>query len=152
MKLKLLFIFAALLLAANSASAQAATSPENAKVEKAVLNYIENFFENKYEEMNTSLHPRLAKRGLNPDKTMSDDFPPAKLKELMSKKKAFPVDKQGNKVTDINVFGNMANATLHTGYPNMRWVEYVHLVKEGDDWKIINVFWEYYPMKKRKKQ
>ena len=127
-------------------------SAENEAVEKAVLNYIENFFENNFEAMNTTLHARLAKRGLKPDGTMSDDLPPQKLKEMLNKKKAFPVANQNNKVEDIQVFGKMASATLTTGYPNMRWVEYCHLVKENDTWKIINIFWDYYPMEKKGKR
>ncbi len=117
---------------------------ENEAIEKAVLNYIENFFENDFDEMNKSLHPRLAKRGLNQDgSTLSDDFPPEKLKELMSTKPKFPLEHQNNVVENISVFGNMASASLSTGYPTVRWVEYLHLVKLNGDWKIINVFWEF---------
>ncbi len=121
---------------------------ENELIEKSVLNYIENFFENKFEEMKTSLHPRLAKRGLNPDGTLSEDFPLEKLKELMDSKRAFPKEHQKNKVEDIVVFGNMAKASLITGYPKTRWVEYIHLVKLDGKWQIINVFWDF---KKKKK-
>ncbi|WP_299362919.1 nuclear transport factor 2 family protein [Winogradskyella sp.] len=117
---------------------------ENKAIEKTVLNYIENFFENNFDEMNKSLHPRLAKRGLNQDgTTLSDDFPPEKLKELMATKPKFDLKHQNNSVENISIFGNMASASLNTGYPNLRWVEYIHLVKLNDDWKIINVFWEF---------
>lgn len=60
-------------------------------VEKAVLTYIENFFENNFAAMNAVLHPRLSKRGLNPNGKINEDLPPSKLKEIMEKKKAFPV-------------------------------------------------------------
>jgi len=116
---------------------------ESAAVEQAVIKYIENFFENNYDEMVSSLHPRLAKRGLNPDGTLSDDYPPSKLKEMMSTKPRFERKDQHNVVGDVSVFGNMASASLSTGYPNMRWVEYIHLVKQEEGWKIINVFWEF---------
>ncbi|GAB5524477.1 MAG: hypothetical protein Roseis2KO_23490 [Roseivirga sp.] len=116
-------------------------------IEKTVLNYIENFFEKKFEAMNESLHPRLAKRGLNPDRTMSGDFPPAALKTLMESNQFFPVSAQKNKVTNIKVFRDVATATLVTGYPRTRWVEFMHLVKVEDKWKIINVFWEFFEKK-----
>lgn len=115
----------------------------NTVIEKTILNYIENFFENNFDSMNQSLHTRLAKRGLNPDGTLSDDFPPEKLKELMSSKPKFEVKHQYNVVENIIVFGNMASASLRTGYPKTRWTEYIHLVKEEGKWKIINVFWEF---------
>lgn len=127
-------------------------SSEGDAIKSIVLNYIENFFENNFDEMNSSLHPRLAKRGLNSDGTMSKDLPPEELKKILSKKKAFPLEKQNNTVEDISIFGNMASATLITGYSKMRWKEYIHLVKSDGDWKMINVFWEYYPLQKQRKK
>ena len=123
-------------------------STENTAIEKSILNYIENFFENNYDEMNASLHPRLAKRGLNPDGTLSDDFPPEKLKELMLTKQIFELKHQYNVVENITIYGNMASANLRTGYPKLRWTEYIHLVKQDGNWKIINVFWEFEKKKK----
>lgn len=144
--MKKTFITIIVLLSAVVVHAQQETT-ENKAIEKTILNYIENFFENNYDAMNKSLHPRLAKRGLNPDGTLSDDFPPEKLKELMSTKQKFEVKHQYNIVENISVFGNMAKASLTTGYPKTRWVEYIHLVKVDNEWKIINVFWEFYAKK-----
>ncbi|MEZ4797555.1 MAG: nuclear transport factor 2 family protein [Flavobacteriaceae bacterium] len=116
---------------------------EKPLIEKTILNYIENFFENNFDEMNKSLHPRLSKRGINPDGTMSEDFPPEKLKELLATNPKFEVKHQYNVVKDITIFGNMASASLKTGYPKTRWVEYIHLAKQDNQWKIINVFWDF---------
>ena len=121
---------------------------ENNAIEKSILNYIENFFENNFDAMNESLHPRLAKRGLNPDGTLSEDFPPQKLKELMLTKQKFEVKNQKNIVEDISLYGNMASASLRTGYPRTRWTEYIHLVKLEGKLNIINVFWEFKKVKK----
>lgn len=139
-----LFILGLLLLTSFQINAQNNTS-ENEDIEKVVLNYIENFFENNFDEMNSSLHPRLAKRGLNKDRSISNDLPPEELKKILSKKKAFPIEKQKNSVENITVFGDMASATLITGYPNSRWKEYIHLVNVDNEWKMINVFWEHFP-------
>ena len=144
--MKKTFITIIVLLSAITIHAQQETN-ESKVIEKTIINYIENFFENNFEEMNKSLHPRLAKRGLNPDGTISDDYPPQKLKELMLKKQILPLKDQHNLVENISVFGNMAKASLTTGYPNTRWIEYIHLVKVDNEWRIINVFWEFYPKK-----
>lgn len=123
---------------------------ERRAVERTVLNYIENFFENNFDAMNKSLHPRLVKRGLNQkDITLSEDVPPKKLKELMSTKSKFALKRQNNTVESISIFGNMASAALITGYPTVRWVEYIHLVKLNGDWKIINIFWEFKRIKRQ---
>lgn len=137
--MKRLIILVVLSISVATSYAQSVTD-ENAVIEKAILNYIENFFENKYEAMNESLHPRLAKRGLNQDGTLSDDFPPEKLKELMLTKQKFKREHQYNVVENITVYGNMASASLKTGYPKTRWTEYIHLVKLDGNWKVINVF------------
>jgi len=112
-------------------------------IEKSILNYIENFFENNFEEMNKSLHPRLSKRGLNPDGTLSDDFPPERLKEFLKTNPRFEVKRQYNVVEHITILGNMASATLKTGYPKTRWVEYIHLIKLNNEWKNINILWDF---------
>ena len=145
--MKTLFFTGIILLFSLTVNAQKEVT-ESKAIEKTVINYIENFFENNFDDMNKSLHPRLAKRGLNPNGTLSDDFPPEKLKELMSKKKKFEVKHQHNVVENITIYGNMASASLRTGYPKLRWTEYIHLMKQDGDWKIINVFWDY---KKKKK-
>jgi len=140
--MKKAIILFVLLISGYSSYAQSKTI-ETKAIEKVIINYIENFFENNYEAMNKSLHPRLAKRGLNQDGTISEDFPPKKLKELMLTKPKFEVKHQNNLVENINVFGNMAKASLKTGYPRLKWIEYIHLVKQNGRWKIINVFWEF---------
>ena len=140
--MKKVFIIIIVLISAVTSHAQSKTT-EDAAIEKTILNYIENFFENNYAAMNESLHPRLAKRGLNPNGTLSDDFPPEKLKALMLTKQKFEVKHQKNVVEHITIYGNMASASLRTGYPKARWTEYIHLVKQEGNWKIINVFWEF---------
>ncbi len=145
--MKKLFVLIIVIISAITAHAQT-ESTENAAIEKTIINYIENFFENNYDTMNESLHPRLAKRGLNQDGTLSDDFPPEKLKELMSTKPKLEIKHQHNVVEDITVFGNMARASLKTGYPRLRWIEYIHLLKQDGNWKMINVFWDFEKTKK----
>lgn len=140
--MKKVFITIIALIAVIDSHAQLTTN-ENSAIEKSILNYIENFFENNFDAMNASLHPRLAKRGLNPDGTLSEDFPPEKLKELMLTKPKFEIKHQQNIVKNITVYGDMASASLKTGYPRLKWIEYIHLVKQDGSWKIINVFWEF---------
>lgn len=143
---KIFVLLIALFLTATSLVAQ-----EEKAIEKAVLTYIENFFENKFDTMNSVLHPRLSKRGLNLNGQINEDLPPAKLKEMLEKKRPLPVSKQQNKVEDISIFRNTARAKLTTGYPNIKWIEYVTLVKVNNQWKLIDIFWEYYPRKKGSK-
>ncbi|MEM9052293.1 MAG: nuclear transport factor 2 family protein [Bacteroidota bacterium] len=141
--MKKLIVLVIAIATATSLQAQSEIA-DSTLIKEAVLNYIENFFENDFDAMNESLHPRLAKRGLNQDGlTISQDFPPDKLKELMASKQKLSLNDQKNTVKDISVYDNMASASLFTGYPRVRWVELIHLVKQEGKWKIINVFWEF---------
>jgi hypothetical protein len=117
-------------------------------VEKAVLTYIENFFENNFDKMNSVLHPRLSKRGLNPDGTIYKDLPPAELMKMLSNKKPFPKKMQKNSVEGITIFGRTATARLNTGQGRAKWAEFIHLIKVDGQWKIIDIFWEYFPREK----
>lgn len=135
-----MFILVIAILFAINCQSQS-TIIETHSIETNVLNYIENFFENNYDEISKSLHPRLAKRGLNPDDTLSEGFPIEELKRLISTKEKLPIKYQKNVVEDITIYGNMARTSLKTGYPKTRWTEYIHLVKQEEKWKIINVFW-----------
>lgn len=125
-------------------------------IKATVLQYIENFFENKYEPMAAVLHPRLAKRGLNykrtGDRRLSKEYGLDALKKLMATKRAFPKEHQRNQVKVLEVFRNQASVRLVTGYPKMRWVEYMHLANIDGKWMIMNVFWDHFPRKKKSKQ
>ena len=129
---------------------------QEAAIKAVVLQYIENFFENKYEPMVAVLHPRLAKRGLVYSPTgarrLSEEAGPEALKKMMTTKRAFPKKYQKNEVKVLEVFRNQASVRLVTGYPKTRWVEYMHLANIDGKWMIMNVFWDFFPRKKKAKQ
>ncbi|HAS39882.1 MAG TPA: hypothetical protein DCS93_05355 [Microscillaceae bacterium] len=140
----------------NQAPKKQTLAQKEAAIKAAVLQYIENFFENKYEPMAAVLHPRLAKRGLqykrSGERRLSNEYPLAGLKKLMTVKKAFPKEHQKNEVKILDVFRNQASVRLVTGYPKTRWIEYMHLANIDGKWMIMNVFWDYLPRKKKAKQ
>ncbi|OJJ22366.1 hypothetical protein BKI52_06700 [marine bacterium AO1-C] len=160
MKKLLIIIMLGMAISMNAQAQENQTSKTQADQEAAikavVLQYIENFFENKYEPMAAVLHPRLAKRGLQYKRSgkrrLSNDYPLAGLKKLMTIKKPLPKKHQKNEVKILDVFRNQASVRLVTGYPKMRWVEYMHLANIDGKWVVMNVFWDYFPRKKRAKQ
>ncbi len=133
-------------------------NPKDQKsIENTVLGYIENFFENKTDEMLSYLHPQLAKRGISKKKGQEglyfEDMSMDQLKTMLARKPAFPKEKQQNKVEILDAFSNTASVKLHTGYPGrMEWIEYIHLCKLNGEWKISNVIWDYYPSNNKTNQ
>ncbi len=135
-----IFLLLLVPLQENLVCAQGADA-EHDQVEQAVLGYIENFFINDYDVMQQYLHPRLSKRGLDSYGDLSEDFRKEDLRQLMSSKPPLPRAQQDNQVLDVFVDRYFASAILHTGYPNTRWKEYVHLAKLEGKWVIMDVFW-----------
>ena len=116
---------------------------------------MENFFENNTEEMLKYLHPDLAKRGISKRRGEGtlyfQDMKMDELKSMLQKKPAFLLEKQQNKVEIQDIFYNSASVKVKTGYPGrMEWVEYIHLFKLDGEWKIANIFWDYFPRKQQK--
>ncbi|MEL7123012.1 MAG: nuclear transport factor 2 family protein [Bacteroidota bacterium] len=116
---------------------------EEKAIEKVILGYIENFFTNDFEEMEIYLHERLAKRGINQGGRLSKEFSKSELKALMNSKQALPLKYQSNKVDSIFIDRSFSSAILSTGYPNVKWKEYIHLAKLDGKWQIMNVFWNF---------
>jgi hypothetical protein len=129
---------------------------DRSKIERVVLGYIENFFENNTEEMYKYLHPNLAKRGLSKkrgeDKLFFQDMTEADLKAMLKKKKALPKNQQENTIEILDVFYNTASVKLKTGYPNLKWIEYILLARVDNEWKITDIIWDYDTKSKVKKR
>lgn len=115
-----------------------------AAIEKVISGYIINFFLNDYEKMEVHLHERLSKRGVLQNGKLSEDFSKEKLRALLKTNRPLPLEYQKNEITRIEIYGNVAVATLETGYPSARWTEYIHLAKLEDQWIIMDVFWSFY--------
>lgn len=117
------------------------------KIKEAVLGYIENFFENNTEEMFKYLHPDLAKRGMSKkrgDSTLTfQDMSQEELKNMLSKKEPLSKEEQQNTIEILDVFYNSANVKLKTGYPDMKWIEYILLTRTEEGWKISDILWDY---------
>lgn len=123
-------------------------TPDEVAIDSAILGYITNFFLNDYEKMEVHLHDRLSKRGINEREQLSEGFSKEKLQALLKKNRPLPLEYQKNEITRVEVYGNTALAILKTGYPSVRWTEYIHLVKLNEKWIIMDVFWSFYADKK----
>lgn len=97
--------------------------------------------------MRSVLHPALAKRALLPDRKhggrVLHEMSAAELIESTGRQKPeWSADKpQRMEVTILDVRGMAASVRLRMD----DWVDYMHLVKIGGEWKIINVLWELDP-------
>lgn len=142
-KLAMLLAFLALASFSNARAADPpAAAAEKAQVEKAVRDYIDGWYEGSVERMERALHPDLAKRSmvaLPNGRVLVDSASGSSMIELTrvgyGKKMAKPGQK--NQVVVLDVFRDTASAkSISPDY-----VDYIHLIKVGGQWRIINVLW-----------
>ena len=115
---------------------------DEAKIRAAALDYIAGVLEADPERMQRCLHPELAKRAYLPG---------------VDGKPQFSHMSAQNSILDAHTFvvtpGRHADVVILDRYEGAasvktifdRWIDYMHVVKVGDEWKIINVLWEITP-------
>ena len=124
-----------------TATLAAAETPDEAKIRRAALDYAESWYAGDAEQMRRALHPELAKR-IARNGTL-DHMTAEKLIAGVGAGhgKKTPVERQLKDVKILDVFGNTASVRLDMS----GWIDYMHLAKFGDEWKIVNVLWELEP-------
>ena len=129
----------------------AGSNNQNDAIKKAALDYVEGWYDGNAERMENALHVDLAKRVLMPDPRSKH----GKIEHMSAmrlvkatrnqRKHPTPTEKRTANITILDVDGNAASvkAEMHD------WIDYMHLSKVGDQWKIVNVLWEPKPEAKK---
>ena len=124
----------------------------DAGIKKTALDYAEGWYEGDAARMERALHPDLAKRVLMPDarsgKGHVEQMSAMTLVQYTRNGggKSTPSDQRKAEVRVLDVYGNTASVKLE-----MRdWIDYMHMVRVGGEWKIVNVLWELTPEAKKK--
>lgn len=122
-------------------------SPEDVEaITQACRDYFEAWYTADAERIRNSLHPNLAKRSLERDpdtgKWKIDHVDATTMvaltREGWGTKKA-PEGERWLHITIRDAYGRIASATV-ISYP---YVEYLHLAKFDDRWRIVNAIWEW---------
>ena len=102
------------------------------------LDYYEGWFDGKPDRMERALHPELVKRSIEEDRSIDNTSA-----RQMIEATAAGVGRQrepGDRRIDVHVdhvHGPIATATVTSSV----YVDYLQLVRDGDEWKILNVLW-----------
>lgn len=118
---------------------------DSAAIRTAALDYIEGWYHGDAARMERALHPDLGKRiiarEVNGEAGSVRHMTAAQLVEITGKGagRRTPPEKRRTDVHILDVFGNVASVRIDAG----EWVDYIHLGRFDDGWKIINVLWEY---------
>ena len=121
---------------------RSAADEDDAKIRAAALDYIGGVLEADPARIERCLHPDLAKRAYLPGVDGKPQLSQISALTLIQDARTWPVipDRHAEVVV-LDRYEGMAS--VRTTFDH--WVDFMHIVKVGDDWKIINVLWELTP-------
>lgn len=141
---KLFFTSAILFIALIELKAQ--TTTDSLLIKETVSNYIEGWYSADTARMNKGIHPELAKRGVVPSRDgKKTGMLKASYKEMMEWTSQKPNQFKDNtvnpnqiKISIIEIGVNVAVARCESP----EYIDYLHLARLKNEWKIINAIWE----------
>jgi Putative lumazine-binding len=112
---------------------------DETKIRAAALDYIAAVLEADPARMERCLHPDLVKRAYLPGIDGRPQLSHISALNLIHAAKTFPVDPSRHaEVTILDRYEGAAS--VKTTFD--KWIDYMHVVNVGGDWKIIHVLWE----------
>ncbi len=130
------------------ASANAQQEGEKAAIEKAILNYVEAFYEADTTKAYESVAKDLAKRGYFRSKDGAKHEAKMSFEQLVKLAQRWKSSQQitANSPRNITVFEILDH--IATAKVEAQWgIDYFHLARQNGKWTIINVLWQDYPPK-----
>lgn len=129
----------------NTLRAGESAAQDSADIRAAALDYIQGWYEGDAERMKQAVHPRLEKRILGSELGAQEPLVEMSAEELVeATRRGGGVDSPGARrddVTILDLFGNAASVRVDAD----RWIDYLHLVRTDQGWRIVNVLWELRP-------
>ena len=116
----------------------AARSATESEIRQVVLDYYEGWWSGDATRMERALHPNLAKHGLMPDPRSLDEVTAASMIDLTAR--GAGRKHAGDTIAELvfyEIDDRMASVKVRTGV----YVEYLHLVRGVEGWKIIHALW-----------
>ena len=121
--------------------AQSAT--DSAAIRATALDYIEGWYTADAEQMERALHPHLAKRFVEKLPNGGVRLTETSALELVQQVRngggsATPATDRRTDVQILDVFQDVASVRVDAH----GWIDYMHIARFGDSWRIVNVLWE----------
>lgn len=121
------------------------TAKDSLLIKQTSLNYIEGFYTNDFIRVEKAIHPELAKRIVIKDTLGYSMLKNMGASELLYNTRKFQKNpKQSNEpfkatIAILDISQNIA--TIKVTQNKMNFLDYLHLAKINNEWKIINVLW-----------
>jgi hypothetical protein len=112
--------------------------PDQEAITAAALDYYEGWFDGDAARMERALHHDLAKRGLTGGGEVDTDTARSMIDATaagIGRRRDLPDRRIRIRIDDVH--GDIATATVTSAV----YVDYLHLVRVGNRWKIVNALW-----------
>ncbi len=122
------------------------TKQDSLDIRQAALDYIESQYDVKPEKFERAAHPRMVKRTFWTHKKTGKEYLRESFRDYMillsetynKDGKRFSKDSK-KEVIILDVFDKTASVKLVAE----DWIDYMHIVKLNEKWKIVNVLWQF---------
>jgi hypothetical protein len=124
------------------------TQSDTSAIKETAFNYIEGFYNSDWQRMSKAIHSELAKRIIIRDSSgniMLQNMGSSQLiyntkrnknANVLNREQPFKAE-----VIIYDIYNNVATAKVISN--KFKFIDYLHLGKFGNEWKIVNVLWEY---------
>jgi len=113
-------------------------SDDKAAIRATVVNYIEGYYLNDVARMERSLHPHFLKHTVSDGQgelKIADKSGMEMVQEVRNKKEVTPAADRKEDVTIFDMAGDVASVKLVATH----WTNYMTLLKQDGEWKILSV-------------
>jgi hypothetical protein len=116
---------------------------DSAAIRATASDYIEGWYAGDAVRMERALHPHLAKRFVESRADGGVQLTETTALELVQQVRSgggsdTPESARRTDVRILDIFQDVASVRVDAH----GWIDYMHLAKFGDDWRIVNVLWE----------
>lgn len=139
------------LLTVPASALPAQSAADSAAIRRAALDYIEGWYTEDAERVKRAVHTRLVKRVVmrGPDGA-AEPMSEMSASELIEGARGGGEDDDGVEEPEESHRADVAILDIYENVASVRidadeWVDYLHLVRLEDGWKIVNVLWELRP-------
>lgn len=113
---------------------------EKEQIKKIALDYIEGWYEANQKRMENALHPKLVKRRFVSKEEIWQVDTPTMLKITSEGRGKLHEPTKGRKdITILDIQDKIASVKIHSE----KFIDYLLLVKENNQWKIVDALWDY---------
>ena len=143
----LVFLLTTLCVSAQSAK-------DTLAIKETALNYIEGYFYKDAERMEKALHPELVKRSIQKSKdgrefvlNLGASF---MIMRTANNTNSHAKDPDGPIESTVEIYDITGNAaTVKVSTNQYGFIDYLHIGKYYNEWKIVNVFWASLPKEEK---